>query len=352
YVRVREREVRELLAAVRDEHGTSAAARERFRMALVRRFYADYAHVHAGAAVMDGEQVERALRTSGVLRAALDAAWPAVSPERLLRALFTDVDLLEEAADGVLDRDEQRLLRRRGSGWSDADVALLDEAQALVGEPPRTYGHVVVDEAQDLTPLQLRAVGRRARDGALTMLGDVAQATGPVAYASWTDVLPFLPRGDDATVEELRHAYRVPRELMEFALPLLAEIAPGVEPPVAYRTGAAAPLVRRVEPAELVAETYRQVARLAEADGLVAVIAPDELHDELVLFQHKLSALDDLPVLTARGSKGLEFDHVIVVEPALVAGRPQGLRELYVALTRPTKSLTVLHARPLPAPLA
>ena len=138
-----------------------------------------------------------------------------------MRALFTTSAFLAEAAEGLLSPEEQRLLRRRGSGWSDGDVPLLDEAHALVGEPARTYGHVIVDEAQDLTPMQLRMVARRARDGALTALGDVAQATGPVVYGSWQDVVRHLPRGDDADVEELRHAYRVPREIMELALPLL-----------------------------------------------------------------------------------------------------------------------------------
>ncbi|HVM69928.1 MAG TPA: AAA family ATPase [Gaiellaceae bacterium] len=352
YVRVREREVRELLDEVRAEHGRAAPARERFRMALVRRFYADYARVHGGAAVLDGEQIEKALRASGELRAALDAAWPELAPDRLVRALLTDAELLEEAADGVLDDGEQRLLRRRRTGWSDADVALLDEAAALVAEPPRTYGHVVVDEAQDLTPMQLRMVGRRAREGALTLLGDVAQATGPVPYSGWDDVLPYLPRASDAVVEELRHAYRVPRELMELALPLLDTIAPGLEPPLAYRTGAAPPVVRRVDRASLAAEAWREVARLADEEGSVALLAPDELQEELALPHERAASFGDVAVLAPRAAKGLEFDHVVVLEPALVAERPQGLRELYVALTRPTKSLVVLHARPLPAPLA
>jgi DNA helicase IV len=348
YIRVRQREVAELLEDVRAEHGTTAAARERFRMGLVRRFYADYARQLGGLAMLDGEQIEKVLRTSGVLRAVLDRAWPAVAPDKLVRALFTTPAFLEAAADGVLEPDEQRLLRRRGAGWSDADVALLDEANALVGTPPRTFGHVVVDEAQDLTPMQLRMVGRRARDGALTILGDVAQATGPIGYSGWDEVLPYLPRGDEADVEELRHAYRVPREIMELALPLLPLIAPGLEPPLAYRMGAAPPVVRRVEEGALLAEAYREARRLAAEEGLVALIVPDELVEPA--FAHE-SAFDSVPLLTARSAKGLEFDHVIVVEPALTAARPQGLRELYVALTRPTKTLVVLHARPLPTEL-
>ena len=349
YIRVREREVRELLRETREQHGTTAIARERFRMSLVRAFYADYGRVLGGGAIRDGEQVEQALRAGGYLTRMLDRAWPAVTPEKLVRALFSTPAFLAEAADGILDADEQRLLRRRGAGWSDGDVALLDEAHALVGQPPPTFGHVVVDEAQDLTPMQLRMVGRRARDGALTILGDVAQATGAVTYSGWGEVLPFLPGGSEADVEELRHAYRVPREIMDFSLPLLDVIAPGIERPVAYRTGAAPPLVRRVAEDELLREAYHEAERLAREEGLVALIVADELVEPALQAEN---AFEGVPLLTARDAKGLEFDHVIVVEPALVAAREQGLRELYVALTRPTKTLVVVHARPLPQPLS
>jgi DNA helicase IV len=279
----------------------------------------------------------------------LERAWPAVTPERLVRSLYTTPAFLAQAADGILDAGEQRLLRRRGPGWSDGDVPLLDEAHALIGQPPSRFGHVVVDEAQDLTPMQLRAVARRARAGALTILGDVAQATGAVSYSSWEEVLQALPGGEEADVEELRHAYRVPREIMDFSLPLLDRIAPGVERPVAYRTGSAPPLVRRVPEPELLRAAYREAGRLARAEGLVALIVPDELVEPALLED---SAFEGVPLLTARQAKGLEFDHVIVVEPALLAAREQGLRELYVALTRPTRTLVVVHARPLPAPLS
>jgi DNA helicase IV len=348
YVRVREREVRELLRETREQHGTTAVARERFRMSLVRAFYGDYGRVLGGAAIRDGEQVEKALRAGGYLTRMLDRAWPAITPEKLVRALFSSSAFLAEAADGILEPDEQRLLRRRGAGWSDGDVALLDEADALVGQPPPTFGHVVVDEAQDLTPMQLRMVGRRAREGALTILGDVAQATGAVTYSSWGEVLPYLPGGDGADVEELRHAYRVPREIMDFSLPLLDVIAPGIERPVAYRTGADPPLVRRVAEEALLREAYHEASRLAREEGLVALIVADELVEPAL---QEENAFEGVPLLTAREAKGLEFDHVIVVEPALVAAPEQGLRHLYVALTRPTKTLVVIHARPLPGPL-
>jgi DNA helicase IV len=196
---------------------------------------------------------------------------------------------------------------------------------------------VIVDEAQDLTPMQLRMIARRAREGALTILGDVAQGTGAVRYADWREVLSHLPQAEEAVVEELRHAYRVPREIMAVALPLLERIAPHVAPPIAYRTGAEPPVVRRVEPERLLAEAFAAAA--AAPDGLVAVILPEELAAE--------APSDELvPVLTPREAKGLEFDHVVVVEPAAIESR-----HLYVALTRPTKTLTVLHARDLPAAL-
>jgi DNA helicase IV len=348
YVRVRVREQRRLLEEVRGDHGMTAPARERFRMAIVRAFYSEYARVLEGAAIRDGEQVEQALKANGYLNAVLERAWPAVSSQKLVRGLFSAPGQLAEAAEGILDEREQTLLRRRPAGWSPADVALLDEAQTLVGTPSRTYDHVIVDEAQDLSPMQLRMIGRRSRDGALTMLGDVAQGTGPVTYESWDDLLPHLPGGGEAEVEELRHAYRVPREIMDLALPLLDTIAPRLEPPLAYRAGGAAPLLRHVAEGSLLREAYVEAARLAREDGLVAVIVPDELVEPALAHE---SAFDGVPLLTPRQAKGLEFDHVVVVEPALVADREQGLRELYVALTRPTTTLVVVHARPLPAEL-
>jgi DNA helicase IV len=201
-----------------------------------------------------------------------------------------------------------------------------------------------VDEAQDLTPMQLRAIGRRAAPGSLTLLGDIAQATGPVAYGSWDELLPYLPRGDEAAVAELRHAYRVPREIMELALPLLARIAPDVEPPLAFREGAAPPRLRQVGEGALLAEALSEAAALADEEGLVAVIGPAALLPEL--------DADGIALLTARRVKGLEFDHVVVVEPAAIVEEEHGLRGLYVALTRPTQTLVVVYARPLPVELA
>ena len=347
FVWVREREIRELVDGARDELGLTAAARERFRMNLLRRLYEEYGRVLGPYAVRSFDDVERALRGGGYLDRIVKAAWPLVAPDRLVRSLFTSRPTLTAAAEGILTPDEQKLLARRGAGWSDADVPLLDEARSLLDAAPHRYGHVIVDEAQDLSPMQLRMVARRAPEGELTILGDVAQGTGAVPYSTWEQVLAHLPGGDEAAVEELRHAYRVPREIMEIALPLLDTIAPEVAAPIAYRTGASPPRIHQVEEHELLTAAYREAARLAGEDGLLAVIAPDELAERI----EPEGIWDGVPVLTPRRAKGLEFDHVVVVEPALIAQSEHGLRALYVALTRPTRTLVVVHSRPLPAEL-
>jgi DNA helicase IV len=349
YIRVRGREVAELVDRVRDELGLTARARERFRMDVLRRFYEDYGARLGGLAWRDFGEVERALNAKGFLARWLDRVWPATAPDALVRSLLTSRARLAEAAEEILTEQELRLLHRprAGFGWSDHDVPLVDEARALLVEPPRSFGHVIVDEAQDLTPMQLRMVARRAVTGSVTILGDIAQATGPIGYAGWGEVLAHLPR-KDAEIEELRHAYRVPAEIMELALPLLERIAPEVAPPVAFRPGGAPPRLERVADDDLVTAALRAARGLAGEDGLLAVILPDAL----VPGFESASAYDDgIPLLSPRGAKGLEFDHVVVVEPALIADGETGLRELYVALTRPTRTLVVVHARPLPAPL-
>jgi DNA helicase IV len=327
FVGVEADEVAELLEETRAELGLSAVARERFRMSVLRRFYEDYGARLGGQAYRNFEEVEQALRRDGRMTRFLNRSWPVPKPETIVRRL-----------PGL----------PRSRGWSDADLPLIDEARALVVGPPQQYGHVIVDEAQDLTPMQLRMVARRA-SGGFTLLGDIAQATGPIAYDRWEEVLPFLPDGDNAELAELRHAYRVPREIMAAALPLLERIAPDVEQPIAYRVGADPPRVVAGDPPLQAA--YEEAARLADDDGLLAVIAPASLRGDgdAALFDETRIA-----VLTPREAKGMEFDNVIVVEPAQIvdeAAEGQGLRELYVALTRPTRRLILVHSRPLPPEL-
>ena len=349
FVGVEADEVELILREARGELGLSAAARERFRMNVLRRFYSDYGETLGGLAVRSFEEVERALRKDGLLTGFLDRVWPAPRPEQVVRRLLASRALLSEAAEGILDEEEPKLLRRAKSGWSTGDLPLIDEARALLRGVETRYGHVIVDEAQDLTPMQVRMISRRTT-GAFTLLGDVAQATGPIPYTRWADLLATLPGGERAELEELEHAYRVPREIMALALPLLEHVAPGTQPPVAYRTGAEHPRFVLGDPP--LEAAFVEAARLADQDGLLAVIAPASLRGD----SETGSLFDDtrIPVLTPREAKGMEFDHVIVVEPAQIvdeAAGGQGLRELYVALTRPTTTLVIVHSRDLPAEL-
>jgi len=354
FVSVREREVAELLDEALAPDVPLMPARDRFRMALLRRFYERYGELLGPQAFRSFDEVERDLRRNGFLTKYLERVLALPKPDRLVARLLTSPAALAEAATGVLDDSEQRLLLRdrpkRVSDlrWSEHDLPLVDVARTLVDGPPRAYGHVIVDEAQDLSPMQLLAVSRRTTDGSLTILGDVAQATGPVVYRRWQELESFLPDEAEVTIEELRHAYRVPGEIMELALPLLDLIAPGVEPPISYRQGGAPPRLVRVADADLIDVALLEAA---EHDGLVAVIAPPSLAGGL---HGETFDESSAPVLTPRQAKGLEFDHVVVVEPALIVeeGGDSGLRELYVALTRPTRTLTVVHARPLPDALA
>jgi len=355
FVSVRERQVRELLDEALGSGASLSVARERFRMAVLRRFYERYGELLDDLAFRSFDEIERALQRKGFLAKYLDSVLPLPKPDKLVARLLSSPAALAAAADGILDDTEQKLLlrdrprRAADLRWSVHDLPLLDVARTLVEGEPRAFGHVIVDEAQDLSPMQLLAVSRRALDGSLTILGDVAQATGPVVYRRWEELEPYLPHEIAVTIEELRHAYRVPGEIMEFALPLLDAIAPEVERPLSYRQGGAPPRLVPAEEGELLATALREAAEL---DGLLAVIAPRSL--ALVAASGETFDESALPVLTPREAKGLEFDHVVVVEPASIVdeGGDAGLRELYVALTRPTKTLTVVHARPLPAPLA
>jgi DNA helicase IV len=358
YPTVRAGEVAEILEEVHAELGRTAAARERFRMQVLRRFYESYARKLGSAAWRSFDEIERGVRQGGYLTRKLEKAWPSNSAEQVVRRLLTSPTRLAEAADGILDAREQKLLlrdrprRAAELAWSVHDLPLLDEARTLLEGPPRRFGHVIVDEAQDLTPMQLRMVGRRIEEGSYTLLGDVAQATGPVTYRRWEELLPHLPFAADAAVKELRHAYRVPAEIMELALPLLDRIAPDVARPIAFRAGGEPPRFRRASADEVLTEALHEARALTSEDGLLAVIAPARIltrAEGLRAVGEGGSAFDaSIPLLTARRAKGLEFDHVIVVEPAGIAAEAGGLRDLYVALTRPTQTLTVVHSEPLP----
>jgi DNA helicase IV len=249
-------------------------------------------------------------------------------------------------------------LARKPKQWTHADIALLDELDEAIHGRPKTFGHVIVDEAQDLTPMQLRMVARRAAGGWLTLLGDIAQSTGPVAYERWDELLEHLP-GETADVEELVVAYRVPSEIMELALPLLPRIAPHARPPEAYRKGGEAP--RLIRDADVARRSAEEAVVLDAGEGSVAIVAPlglvPAVRDLLTRAHVEVdgSTVEELApavrVLDAREAKGLEFDHVVLAEPAGIVEEVEGVqgwRHLYVALTRATKTLTVVYGNALP----
>jgi DNA helicase IV len=286
-----------------------------------------------------------------------------------VRQLLGRPGLLAVAAEGVLSREEQAALRRRPSRalgeelWTPADLPLIDEAQALLTGPPRRYGHVVLDEAQDLSPMALRMVARRSIDGrSLTVLGDLAQASAPGAVADWELAVSALGRPAGARIESLSVGYRVPDEIMEVANRYLAARAPGLPRTTSVRHGAGPPALRTVEgEAELAPAVAEEAAALLGRYHIVAVIAEPAVVQQLndVLIARGLpagrgsSALapGHIVVLEAAEAKGLEFDAVLVVEPLRIEQLAGGSGLLYIALTRAVQHLAIVHAEPLPAPL-
>jgi DNA helicase IV len=318
----------------------------------------------AGEATDD--RTHEAVRRTRQVRAAVDAAWPAADPVRLVMRLLSDPALLASAADGVLDPAEQAAIRwdraPRGPGsarWTAADAVLIDEASDLIERIP-SLAHVVVDEAQDLSPMECRAVGRRCATGSATVLGDLAQATAPAAEASWPRLLAHLGK-PEAGMQVLDTGYRVPRQILDFASLLLPALAPGLAPARSLRQDPGSLTVTPVTPRALPGLLATVCGQALARPGSAAVIASDEqvpaLHRALAGAGVGHQVLDGaeadgrLILLPVTLAKGLEFDDVIVVEPARIAAQPRGLHRLYVALTRAVSRLTVLHTEPLPGPL-
>jgi len=314
------------------------------------------------------DRVQDSVARSRPVKQYADALWPAVDPAKLLFRLFTDPELLARHADGILTAEEQALLiwdkvpRSAGAAkWSVADATLIDEIADLVDRTP-SLGHVVLDEAQDLSAMQLRAVGRRCSTGSMTVLGDIAQGTTPWATPSWDEALKHLGK-TSAHTEELTAGFRVPGQVIEYAARLLPSIAPHLKPPTAVRRARGELTITRVP--DSLAAAVTTVREASERLGSIGLIVPDALVPAArkALQGIPFSVLGDeddveahLDVVPASLAKGLEFDHVVLVEPAgIVAGEADertGLRRLYVCLTRAVTSLVVLHSEDLPAVLS
>ncbi|HMH93443.1 MAG TPA: ATP-binding domain-containing protein [Streptosporangiaceae bacterium] len=343
------------------------------------------------------DRTHDAVRRTRQVRAAVDAVWPKPDPVRLLFRLLSDGELLSRAADGLLEPAEQAAVSwaapPRGPGsacWSAADAVLIDEARDLIERTP-SLAHVVVDEAQDLSPMECRAIGRRCATGSATVLGDLAQGTTPWAAASWPELLGHLGK-DDAQLRVLETGYRVPRQILDFASRLLDQIAPGLGAARSVRQDAGALQVTQVSPAGLPAALIAAGTDALARPGSAAVIAADADLPALAaalsgagLAFTSLGEAEEVPEASEESveaggpaeagrvagpagaagpagprltlvpvtlAKGLEFDHVIVVEPDRIAGAERrGLHRLYVALTRAVSRLTVLHTGPLPEAL-
>ena len=292
---------------------------------------------------------------------ATERVWPSLTPQAFLRDLFGSRERLVAAAgDEFTAGDIPRLLRPPAARladeeWSDADISLLDEADSLINGSARKYAHIVIDEAQDLSQMQLRSLRRRSNSGSMTLVGDLAQSTGPWARDSWDDVIESLEQEHPALVEELTLGYRVPEQVFALAAQLLPEAAPNVSPPRVVRVGPADPSLQQVEEGARVDQVIAAARDFAGRGLFVGIVCPEVLRDALVeelqtagvawSDASKGNLSKSINVVRPEEAKGLEFDAVIVLEPEeIVAESERGLRLLYVALTRTTRYLSVVHS--------
>lgn len=356
-------ELYELVGDVQRRPLPFGAKRTRFRELLLRETYQRY--TRGDLLGIDERELGAEVLADAANRKAVDACWRPVNAVGLVRSLLTQPAALARSARDVLSADEQRLIvrsRALAEHWTAHDLPLLDEAEALVKGTPRAFGHVVVDEAQDLSPMQLRMLARRARRHSMTVLGDLAQATGPASPGTWDETLVHLGAPVNAHAAELTIGYRLPGSILDLANRLLPHAAPDVAPARSARDLGDPPDVHALAAADLVAAVAQHALALAKEFTTVAVIADDARVAELtaaieragVVLAEPGEVTPDRPlvVVPAPLAKGLEFDAVIVVEPAEIFERePHGVRLLFVALTRAVQHLAVAHARRLPTPL-
>ncbi|WP_037675854.1 AAA family ATPase [Streptomyces globisporus] len=338
-------ELAAIVSAVRAEAPPYATGRERVRARVVRalQLRAERRSGPMGAAW--ARRIERARAVT----AFLDRCWPRTSPEEVLAEVLTD------PADHVLTGAELAAIRwarpprsYRSARWTAADLVLLDELAGLI-ERPESYGHVVVDEAQDLSPMQCRAIARRTEFGSLTVLGDLAQGTTPWAARDWDEQLAHLGKPGTPVVP-LTLGYRVPAAIVDLANRLLPRLGADVPAGRSVRGDGEVTVHRTTD----LAAGAREAVRAALAsEGSVGVVTADHLVDAVAETVRDCGTPERVAVLPATVVKGLEFDHVVVVEPAaIVAAEARGLNRLYVVLTRAVSRLALVHEAELPEFLA
>ncbi|MEA3183751.1 MAG: hypothetical protein QOJ74_228 [Ilumatobacteraceae bacterium] len=373
-----------------DTHRIVRAAQRRFRRHNpARRWVEGEVWASMAATWREGNlaprDVKDAVRSLPEIREALERMWPLLTPAQLLHDLFGSKALLKLAASKHLHEHEYLSLYRpriddvNRVRWTDNDAALLDEARNYLGSKPtrntgqsgqdpddiRTYGHIVVDEVQDLTPMQLRMVSRRSLNGSMTVVGDIAQATGALAPNDWDDVLRYLPDQKPSRVIGLSVGYRIPAQIMALANQVMLAATPTLRAPTSVRQSDYGPEFVHSTADSLLADVAAATQALAAdiTDGTIAVVAPDSMVEsvsqalERAGIQHgratRTGLEQGITVVPVSVVKGLELDGVVVVEPAtIVVEELQGLRALYVALTRSTRRLTIVHAVPLPLAMA
>ncbi|CCK29280.1 ATP/GTP binding protein [Streptomyces davaonensis JCM 4913] len=314
------------------------------------------------------DRVQDAVARNTAVKAAVKAIWPAVEPAKLVLRLLTDAEYLAEHAEGVLSEDERKTIlwarpvrSVKSAKWSAADAVLIDEATDLI-QRTQSLGHVVLDEAQDLSPMQYRAVGRRCTTGSATVLGDLAQGTTPWATRSWAEALSHLGKSD-GVVEELTAGFRVPTDVITYASRLLPHIAPDLTPVESVREN---PGTFEVRPVSGTADVVQACEELLRNEGSTGLIAADAKIPTLAeaLTEAGIGCLSPgeettaetrLTLVPASLAKGLEYDYVVLDEPqAVIDAEPDertGLRRLYVTLTRAVSGLIVTHGAPLPEQL-
>ncbi|HEV7710800.1 MAG TPA: AAA family ATPase, partial [Asanoa sp.] len=348
--------LRRMVDDVRQEHLPYGTARERVRARVVSLLQRQS---EARRGDSPGDPWLRRMGKAKPVTDFLDGVWPAMTPEALVAEILTDPPA------GVLTDDERELIRwqtqprsLKSAKWTAADLVLLDEAAGLI-ERAGSFGHVVVDEAQDLSAMQARAIARRSEHGSITLLGDLAQGTAPWAAVDWRETLRHLGK-PDAAVVPLTIGFRVPAVVVAFANRLLPALAVDVPPARSLRNDGGLTIDKVTD---LDAATVAEVRAALAYDGSVGVIAADAAVDGIraaltaagvqSATPDDVESVERVTVVPASVVKGLEYDHVVVVEPAaIVAAEPRGLHRLYVVLTRAVSRLAVLHTLPLPAPLA
>ena len=288
----------------------------------------------------------------------LEAWWPAREPESLLRSLLADRTLLARFAPELTADEIETVAAEPGHGWASSDIPLLDAVADLLGDDgePRpqgesvadrarrergwVYGHVVVDEAQELSEMQWRMVLRRCPSRSVTAVGDIDQTEAPHRHTTWAQAVGDA-FGDRWTAAELTICYRTPREVMDLTAPILVAAGSTNTPPRAVRSSGIVPWQRVTGPDGMLGEAVSAVQRMGQrwAGGTVGVVAPASRVGALA------AALSGVPVVTATQAKGLEWDATLVVDPDGIAAEPRGWNGLYVAMTRCTRELGQLLCR-------